>query len=416
MSSLCDKLRSYAEEVFSMPFEINTFLEDGETYYTCAPKNEDQSFFEIKIYIHNHIRIISEVSPQKHARSLLETYSRASVEKRFLFFNYFSMLEQLGAKIKFLVNGSAKFSVENWPNNWRMFSCRITKIPLTDDNDWPDEFDILSNWLKHTINLFFTLLTIKDVEPFTEGDASCCVRESVGTLGYLEGNLTKVTVNKYERNSINRELCLSKKGYSCCVCGFNFREHYGLIGKKFIEVHHVIPVSQLGPDYVINIDKDLVPVCSNCHSMLHRTDPPLLPEELKNIVEGSKKNILMGMVYSSNIESVVSHGKIAVGLKQDEELSQQLSKIKYVLLHNWQNTNAFLYRVGVNEILMSENDVPAQYHKIYKSGAAKFMLLEFDKDANLFSTDYDILHLQPKDRHNRYSINLIAFNDLKRNL
>ena len=357
MSNLCDKLKSYAEEVFSMPFEINTFSEAGETYYTCAPKNEDQTFFEVKIHIHNRIRIISEVSPQKHAKPLLETYSKASAEKRALFFNYYTMLEGLGAKVKFLVNGSAKFSPESWPKEWRMFSCRITKIPLTDDNDWANEFDILSNWLKHTINLFFTLLTIKDVEPYSEGDISFCVRESMGTSGYLEGNLSKVTVNKYERNPINRELCLSKKGYSCCVCGFNFREHYGLIGKKFIEVHHVVPVSQLGPNYIINIENDLVPVCSNCHSMLHRTDTPLLPEKLKNIIKDSKKSILMGMVYSGNVESVINCGKIAVGLKHDEKFAQQIPNIKYVLLHNWQNTNAFLYRVTVNETLMSEDNL-----------------------------------------------------------
>lgn len=416
MNSLCDKLRLYTEKVFSMPFEINTFSEAGETYFTCAPKNEDQSFFEIKIYIHNRIRVISEVYPQKHARALLDTYACASIEKRALFFNYFNMLEKMGAKIKFLVNGSSNFTSENWPNDWRMFSCRITKIPLTDDNDWADDFDILSNWLKHTINLFFTLLTIKDVEPYTEGNSSYCVQESVGTLGYLEGNLTKITVNKYERNPINRELCLSKKGYSCCVCGFNFREHYGLIGKKYIEVHHVIPVSKVGPDYRIDIDNDLVPVCSNCHSMLHREDPPLSPEKLRNIIENSKKCILMGIVYSGNVESVISCGKIAVGIKHDEDLAQQVLKIKYVLLHNWQNTNAFLFRVDVSEQLMSENDVPSQYYKIYKSEAAKFILLDFDKNANLFSTDFDILHLQPVDKHKRYSLNIISIEDLKRNI
>jgi hypothetical protein len=29
---------------------------------------------------------------------------------------------------------------------------------------------------------------------------------------------------------------------------------------------------------------DLIPVCSNCHSMLHRTSPPMLPNELREIV------------------------------------------------------------------------------------------------------------------------------------
>ena len=415
MSNLCDKLKSYVEEVFSMPFEINTFLEAGENFYICYPQNEDQSFFEVKIYIHNRIRIISEVSPQKHAKPLLETFAKASPEQRALFFSYLHMLEKLGAKIKFLVNGSAKFSTENWPNEWRMFTCRITKIPLTDDNDWADEFDILSNWLKHTNNLIFSLLTIKEVEPYTKRETSFFVREPIENIGYLEGSLSKVTVNKYERNPINRELCLSKKGYTCYVCGFNFREHYGVIGKKFIEVHHVVPVSQLGADYRINIDEDLVPVCSNCHSMLHRTNPPLSPNKLKKIIEDSQKNILTGIVYSGNIESVVNFGKIAIGLKK-KEFAKELTKVKYILLHNWQNSNAFLYQVKVCGTSISEADIPDQYQKIYKNEADTFLLVDFNKNENLFSPDYDIQHLQPKDRHKRYSLDIISLDDLKRSI
>ena len=44
------------------------------------------------------------------------------------------------------------------------------------------------------------------------------------------------------------------------------------------------------------------------------------------------------------------------------------------------------------------------------------MLLDFDKDANLFSKDFDILHLQPKDRHKRYSLDFISIDDLKRSV
>lgn len=65
---------------------------------------------------------------------------------------------------------------------------------------------------------------------------------------------------------------------------------------------------------------------------------------------------------------------------------------------------------------MVEDDVPEQYHKIYKSDANKFLLLDFNKEENLFSQEYDIQHLQPKDRHKRYSLNLIALDDLKRNI
>ena len=65
----------------------------------------------------------------------------------------------------------------------------------------------------------------------------------------------------------------------------NFEKVYGNIGKGFIHVHHVLPVSQLGAGYVIDPVKDLVPVCPNCHAMLHQKNPPLLPEQLLEIMK-----------------------------------------------------------------------------------------------------------------------------------
>ena len=71
------------------------------------------------------------------------------------------------------------------------------------------------------------------------------------------------------------------------VCDMNFLNTYGEIGKDFIHVHHITPVSQLTPGYVIDPLTDLVPVCPNCHAMLHKENPPLsvdhLKERMKNI-------------------------------------------------------------------------------------------------------------------------------------
>ena len=108
-------------------------------------------------------------------------------------------------------------------------------------------------------------------------------------MGELEGSQYQVVCNKYERSPINRELCLAKKGYTCGICGFDFEKMYGSIGRRFIHVHHITPVSMIGPNYQINPEKDLIPVCPNCHAMLHRKNPPYLPEELKEIV-GETKN------------------------------------------------------------------------------------------------------------------------------
>ena len=86
----------------------------------------------------------------------------------------------------------------------------------------------------------------------------------------FEGIKKKVTVNRYERSSIAKSKCIESSGVSCKVCKMNFFERYGDIGKEFIHVHHVIPIHTIDKEYVINYKEDLIPVCPNCHAMLHR--------------------------------------------------------------------------------------------------------------------------------------------------
>ncbi|HBI00952.1 MAG TPA: HNH endonuclease, partial [Flavobacterium sp.] len=68
-------------------------------------------------------------------------------------------------------------------------------------------------------------------------------------------------------------------------CELNFEETYGNMGYKFIHVHHLTPVSTVGKEYKVNPVEDLRPVCPNCHAMLHRRNPPLTIEELREIIE-----------------------------------------------------------------------------------------------------------------------------------
>ena len=99
-----------------------------------------------------------------------------------------------------------------------------------------------------------------------------------------EGALVTVKANKYERNQKARRECVEKKGYQCLVCGRDFVATYGEIGRNFIHVHHLTPISTIGKEYQLNVDTDLAPVCPNCHYMLHRKDPPYTIEELKDII------------------------------------------------------------------------------------------------------------------------------------
>lgn len=100
-----------------------------------------------------------------------------------------------------------------------------------------------------------------------------------------EGALMKVYANKYERNQKARRECVGKKGYKCLVCGCDFEATYGEIGKGFIHVHHLTPISSIGQEYELNVDTDLAPVCPNCHYMLHRKDPPYTIEELTRMLK-----------------------------------------------------------------------------------------------------------------------------------
>ena len=98
-----------------------------------------------------------------------------------------------------------------------------------------------------------------------------------------DGKITLKKQKYYERKIENRLICLRSKGYSCFICGFNFENTFGDLGKEFIHVHHIVPASSIKKEF--NPLKDLIPVCPNCHSMLHKEDPPIDPLLLKSIIK-----------------------------------------------------------------------------------------------------------------------------------
>jgi len=105
-----------------------------------------------------------------------------------------------------------------------------------------------------------------------------------------DGKVTTREVNVYERNPLNRKACIALKGTTCAVCGLNFEEKYGAIGAGYIEIHHKKPVSQYDGEQRVNPSTDLVPVCANCHAMLHRRNPPYSVQELKEMMQKACKS------------------------------------------------------------------------------------------------------------------------------
>jgi hypothetical protein len=104
-------------------------------------------------------------------------------------------------------------------------------------------------------------------------------------VDYLEGKSKTVIVNSYERNPSARKKCVEYYGYKCTVCSFDFQKTYGEIGESFIHVHHIIDLSTIGEEYSVDPITDLIPVCPNCHSMLHKKKPAYTVDELKKMIK-----------------------------------------------------------------------------------------------------------------------------------
>ena len=94
--------------------------------------------------------------------------------------------------------------------------------------------------------------------------------ESYIPKNYYEGSVKSVTVNKYERNPEARKKCIEYHGNECSICGLSFEKMYGKVGEGFIHVHHIVPLNTIGKEYEVDYKTDLIPVCPNCHAMLHR--------------------------------------------------------------------------------------------------------------------------------------------------
>lgn len=331
---LSSRLKAHLESVFSMPFDVESTHKDGEIRYTCYPSNEDAMFFNVSIYIHNHIRLIIDITPQKHGRNILNEMALATNEKKCNFFNYIDYLKEKKIRFSFKVNGEELTTLSEWPSVWRDMSCKITKLPIPDIDQDDAEFIILSEWTQDSFELLFTLLTIGDI---IENEAAV----------QKEGTQTEIRSIRYERNPINRKICLQKKGYVCAVCGMNFYDMYGKIGKEYIEVHHTTPVSEMPQDYILDIERDLVPLCSNCHSMAHRCKPPFSVSELKRYMEEQtcgtglvaepqseygvqeKKDLIIGVVKSEMIRPFLNHEAKLYYFGKHFPSKYNLKEIKY---------------------------------------------------------------------------------------
>ena len=107
----------------------------------------------------------------------------------------------------------------------------------------------------------------------------------------LEGARVEKLCRGYSRATQIRklkvqELSANGRDLSCEVCGFSFREVYGDRGEGYIEIHHIVALSESGD--TVTSKSDLIGLCANCHRIMHRKKPWLTPNQLKELVEQSR--------------------------------------------------------------------------------------------------------------------------------
>lgn len=122
----------------------------------------------------------------------------------------------------------------------------------------------------------------RKIKPFPQFDLETVANTELPEEILIEGAMRDILSNKYERNLKARSRCIAYYGTACQVCGFDFGAVYGEEFAGKIEVHHRKPLYEIKEDYVVDPIKDLIPVCPNCHLVLHsKKDGVYTVEELR---------------------------------------------------------------------------------------------------------------------------------------
>lgn len=109
---------------------------------------------------------------------------------------------------------------------------------------------------------------------------------------FIEGAKKQIIVNAYERNPLARHKCIQIHGSKCLICGFDFGAFYGADFEGKIHVHHIKPLHLIDDAYEVNPEHDLVPVCPNCHMVLHSKQEGIFSiEEVQQMIAKNKEDL-----------------------------------------------------------------------------------------------------------------------------
>lgn len=251
---------------------------DGGDFDALRPSGfENGNGFSI-LLSRTHRQFEASFKADNFAGALLRVMSEVNDVQKSGFIRAKSAAECKGAQVYAAINGRDDADCLDVKERWTRVEIDVSRRFASGKN----AEDILETSFQATSTCLSLVLILAGI------DGNSLATEDSAVKGLPEGAKLQVEVNRYERSPVNRAACIEHYGLQCQCCGFSFQHNYGELGEGYIEVHHRTPVSKMGEDYVVDPIADLVPICSNCHSMVHRTDPPTLVEELRELVAAHK--------------------------------------------------------------------------------------------------------------------------------
>lgn len=125
----------------------------------------------------------------------------------------------------------------------------------------------------------------RKIKPFPQFEQEIISNTDLPDELFIEGAMRDILTNKYERNKKARARCIAHYGTACLACGIDFGALYGEEFSGKIEVHHRKPLHAIKEDYVVDPISDLVPVCPNCHMVIHsKKDGVYTVEEVREML------------------------------------------------------------------------------------------------------------------------------------
>lgn len=249
---------------------------DGGLFAVIRPSSPARPNGFSLVLTRNSRRVEAGFRLDNQAGELLESMAASDVVDRETFCIIKEKFDAEGVRTRAVVRGGEIHHATDFPDErWDELIIECEKRLPYISADADTVYDSFGQCATACLSMVLSLLELEPIDT---------IPSQLELSGYPEGAKIRVEVNKYERSPLNRLACLAHHGVFCHVCGFDFETAYGSIGRGFIHVHHLIPISVMHQDYRVNPATDLVPLCPNCHAMAHRRTPPYSIEELRSFL------------------------------------------------------------------------------------------------------------------------------------